>query len=177
MKPLIAILLIAFFMTAAHSESLLFPSIAGKNLNENPWKAPDGFPNERTLVLIGFDEPQQELIDTWISGMKLKNPETNIAWIEMPVIENPGIFMRWFINTGMRGGIPDKSTRSRVWTAYTDRKAFLKACGITSIDTITVLVVQKDGKILASESGGFTEPGARKLAKAIDSKPTGSSKF
>lgn len=177
MKSILATLLVTALMTTARSENPTFPPVSGRDLNENPWTAPDGFPADRTLVLIGFDEPQQELIDTWIIGMKLKNPETRLAWIEMPVIENPGIFMRWFINTGMRGGIPDKATRSRVWTAYTDRKAFLKSCGIPSTDTITVLVVEKDGQIVASESGGFTEPGARRLAKAMGSNNPGTSSF
>ena len=147
--------------------SATFPALSGKDLNGSAWSAPAGFPGEKTLVLIGFDEPQQALIDSWIKGMNLESAKSPIPWLEMPLIENPGMFMRWFIDTGMRGGIRDKTTRSRVWTAYTDKKAFLESCGINTTDTITVLVVKNNGTILASETGSFTESGSKRVLEAL----------
>lgn len=168
MKKLLTVLVTMSITLSSQGFSATFPSLSGKNLNGSPWSAPAGFPGKRTLVLIGFDEPQQALIDSWIQGMKLPSSESSIAWVEMPLIENPGMFMRWFIDTGMRGGIPDKATRSRVWTAYTDKKAFLESCGITSTDTITVLVVENDGTILASETGSFSLAGSKRLLQALE---------
>lgn len=52
----------------------------------------------------------------------------------------------------MQRGIPGQDARSHVWTAYTDRKAFLESCGIDSVNEIHVLVVTRDGAILAMES-------------------------
>jgi len=170
MKSLFAIFATMSIAISSHAFPATFPSLSGKDLNGSAWSAPAGLPGERTLVLIGFDEPQQVLIDSWIQGMKLDSPECPIAWVEMPLIENPGMFMRWFIDTGMRGGIRDKGTRARVWTAYTDKKAFLKSCGITTTDTMTALVVQKDGTILASETGAFAEVGAKRLLQALEAK-------
>jgi hypothetical protein len=85
----------------------------------------------------------------------------------MPLIDNPGMFMRWFIDTGMRGGIKGRFQRSHVWTAYTDKKAFLQSCGITSESEIRVLVVDRSGEIIHSESGAYTKEGAAKLLKAL----------
>lgn len=174
MKNFLAVLATMFIAFSNHALPATFPSLSGKDLNGSAWSAPAGFPGERTLVLIGFDEPQQALIDSWIKGMKLassmKSSPSPMAWVEMPLIENPGMFMRWFIDTGMRGGIRDKGTRARVWTAYTDKKAFLKSCGITTTDTMTALVVQKDGTILASETGAFAEVGAKRLLQALEAK-------
>ena len=41
-----------------------FPSVSGKDLNSTSWTAPSGFPDERTLVVIGFEEEQQGGIDS-----------------------------------------------------------------------------------------------------------------
>ncbi|MEI8294278.1 MAG: hypothetical protein WCG66_09865 [bacterium] len=167
MKKLLTLLATMSITLSSHSFSATFPSLCGKDLNGSPWKAPVGFPGEKTLLLIGFDEPQQVFIDSWIKGMKLESIGSALPWVEMPLIENPGVFMRWFIDTGMRGGIRDKATRARVWTAYTDKKAFLESCGITTTGTISVLVVERDGTILASETGSFTEAGAKRILKAL----------
>jgi hypothetical protein len=145
----------------------MMPYISGKDLNGTPCSVPKGLSAERTLVLLGFDEPQQEAIDTWTQGLGLDQPTNTIPWVEMPLIENPGMFMRWFIDTGMRGGIKGRFQRSHVWTAYTDKKAFLQSCGITSENEIQVLVVDRTGTILHSESGAYTKECAAKLLTAL----------
>jgi len=143
------------------------PLTTGKDLNGTPWSVPKGLPAERTLVLIGFDEPQQAAIDTWTQGLGLVQPTNTIPWVEMPLIDNPGMFMRWFIDTGMRGGIKGRFQRSHVWTAYTDKKAFLQSCGITSESEIRVMVVDRTGRILHSDSGEYTKEGAAKLLRFL----------
>lgn len=143
------------------------PYTSGKDLNGKPWTFPEGLPGERTLVLIGFDELQQQTIDSWSQGLGLDRATNGIDWVEMPLIDNPGMFMRWFIDTGMRGGIKDKDLRSHVWTAYTDKKAFMTSCGMTSDKEIYVLVVDRSGKILATASGEYSKEAAAKLIRAL----------
>lgn len=145
------------------------PTVTGKDLNGKPWKAPADFPADRTLVILGYEQEQQAAIDTWTAGMALTRPENTLPWVEMPVIDEPGMVMRWIIDTGMQRGIPGKDARSHVWTAYTDRKAFLKSCGIDSVNDIHVLVVNRDGAILTMESGRYTEDGAARLLKVLRS--------
>jgi len=144
-----------------------FPSASGKDLNNKPWIAPSGFPSERTLVVVGFEEKQQVGIDSWFEGMEVRKPSSAISWIEMPLINNPGLVMRWIINTGMRGGIPSKEVRSHVWTAYTNKKAFMQACGMTSTKDVYALVVDRSRKIIAMESGNYSKKGAKVLLKAL----------
>ena len=162
LSSLIASLLmnIAFAETPTH-----FPRVSGKDLNNKPWTAPVDFPGERTLVVIAFEEVQQADVDTWTEGLGLSAPANNIPWIEMPLINNPGMLMRWFINTGMKGGIPNKEVRSHVWTAYTDKKAFMQACGMPSEKVIYALVVDRKGMILAMESGNYSKLAAVRLER------------
>jgi len=143
------------------------PAVTGKDLNGKPWKAPADFPADRTLVILGYEQEQQAAIDTWTTGMGLTQPGNTLPWVEMPVIDEPGMVMRWIIDTGMQRGIPGKDARSHVWTAYTDRQAFLKSCGLDSVNEIHVLVVARDGVILALESGRHTDDAAARILKVL----------
>ena len=143
------------------------PAVTGKDLNGRPWKAPADFPAERTLVILGYEQEQQAAIDTWTAGMRLADPESRLPWIEMPVIDEPGFVMRWIIDAGMQRGIPGKDARSHVWTVYTDRQAFLKSCGIDSVREIHLLVVKRNGEILALESGAYDEAAAARLLAVL----------
>jgi hypothetical protein len=140
-----------------------FPVVAGTDLNGKAWKAPADFPAERTLVVVAFEREQQSNVDAWFAGLGARDAVPPIPWIEMPVIENPGVFGRWFIDSGMRKSIPDLNIRSRVWTAYTDKKVFMAACGMASSERVYALIVDRAGKILALESGDYSKEGADRL--------------
>ena len=70
------------------------PAVTGKDLNGKPWKAPADFPGDRTLVILGYEQEQQAAIDTWTAGLGLTQPANTLPWIEMPVIDEPGMVMR-----------------------------------------------------------------------------------
>jgi hypothetical protein len=146
------------------------PVIAGKDLNGAPWVVPAGLPGDRTLVIVGFEESQQEAIDTWTQGLGLNTPSNAISWIEMPLIENPNMLMRWVINTGMRSGIKDESLRSHVWTAYTDKKAFMRSCGMGSDEMIFAMVVDRSGQVISIERGMYSKGGEARLLEALQRK-------
>lgn len=161
-------LITSILMSAAFGETpSFFPRVSGKDLNRKTWSAPADFPDDRTLVLIAFAREQQADIDTWTAGLGLTEASNRLPWIEMPLINDPGLFVRWFINTGMRGGIPSKEARAHVWTAYTDKKAFMQACGMSSEKAIYALVVDRTGRILALESGNYTKPAAERLSRVL----------
>lgn len=171
MKTIPALLLVLLTVTpllAKEHAATMMPPVSGKDLNGKPWTAPGGLPGDRTIVLLGFDEPQQAPIDEWIHQLGLDAPDNTVPWIEMPLIDNPGMFMRWFIDTEMRGGIPNKETRSHVWTAYTDRKAFMKSCGIASDKKICILVIDHTGRILAMETGNWSRSGSLRVRNAAN---------
>jgi hypothetical protein len=116
---------------------------------------------------VGFEESQQEAIDTWTQGLGLTASSNIIPWVEMPLIESPSLLMRWIINTGMRSGIRAQSIRSRVWTAYTDKKAFMRSCGMVSDEMIYAMVVDRDGKVISFERGMYSKGGEARLLQAI----------
>jgi hypothetical protein len=76
---------------------------------------------------------------------------------------------------GTEERILSKEVRSHVWTAYTDKKGFMQACGLPSTNDVYALDLDRVGKIVAMESGGYSQAGAKRLLRTfslITSLPT-----
>ncbi len=87
---------------------------------------------------------------------------------ELPVLPSTHSPVRWFIDGGMTRGIPDPAARARTVTAYTDVQNVVENLGLASTDTIAILVVERSGRILAREPGGFEQDKAERLATALE---------
>ncbi len=142
-----------------------FPVVNSSDLNGRALSLPKDLPGERTILIVAFQREQQADVDTWTTGLHLADGKT--PWLELPVIDNPGVIGRWFIDTGMRRGIPSTSTRAHVVTVYTSKTEFKKAIGISSEATVYALVVDRQGTILTSIAGRFSEAGAETILAAI----------
>ncbi|MDR3747630.1 MAG: hypothetical protein P4M04_05705 [Acidobacteriota bacterium] len=55
---------------------------------------------------------------------------------------------RWFIDSGMRRGIPDPNARARTITLYIDKKPFEQALQLPTEKTVYALLVDRSGKVL-----------------------------
>ena len=135
---------------AAH----FFPSVSGKNLNGKSFSFPQNFTAQRTLILFAYQREQADDLASWVEGLALT--QKSIPWFEMPIISTPYKIGSFFIDRGMRSGIPDEKIRDRVVTIYTDQEAFSKALGIQFEKTAAyALVVDGHGKIVGFEKGAY----------------------
>ena len=91
---------------------------------------------------------------------------------ELPVLSSVYGPARWFIDGGMTRGIPDAAARARTITVYTDVGKVVDNLGLGGTDTIAVLTVERSGRILARETGGFEERKAERLAAALAPEPS-----
>jgi hypothetical protein len=144
-----------------------FPDMRVKNLLDETKTFPREFPAGRTLLLIGFQPEQQEILDDWAEKLKLNEPGA-AAWLELPVIDDPGTFTRWFVDVGMRSGIPNLETRARVFTIYAPRDNFVRSLGLPNITEVHLAVSDRDGRILSHVSGEWTTRKESKLRKALE---------
>lgn len=142
-----------------------FPRITSKDLAGRSITLPSELPGERTLLLIAFAREQQHDIDGWVAGLHLDNGK--LPWLEVPVIDNPGVIGRWFIDNGMRRGIENHDTWKHVVTLYTGKAEVKAALGIATESTIYAMVVDRQGKIILSVPGSFTAHGAALLQAAL----------
>jgi hypothetical protein len=152
------------FATLANAQVL--PPIKAANLNKQAVSWPAGLPAARTILLVAFDRKQQTQIDGWVAGMKLKAPGSP-AWFEVPLIKDPGGFIRGFIDGGMRRGIPSTADRARVVTLYGDKKKLMASMGLTSDAVVHVLIVERSGRIVERVSGAYSAAGATRILSAL----------
>lgn len=155
-------------MTAAH-----FPDVQSSNLEGHPVFLPRDFEGSVNLVLIAFQREQQREVDTWLKEMKrFEGVDPALRYYELPTIAKLNRMTRWFINSGMRRGIPDKSARARTITLYLDKDLFKASLQISSENTIYALLVDRSGNVLWRAEGVFDEAKAESL-RAFLLRPSG----
>ncbi len=139
-----------------YSSPPVFPPVKASNLNGETVSLPEGLAGRLNLVLIAFERQQQADIDTWLRVMpELVTGHPDVQYYELPVIQRPPGLVRFFIDTGMRGGIPDKAQRARTITLYLNKADFKKSLDI-SAETIYAVLIDKSGTILWREDGPYT---------------------
>jgi hypothetical protein len=150
----------------AEDGAMLFPEVTGENLHGDAVAFPDDLKGNPALVLVAFKREQQAEVDTWLA--QLEAFEAAIPGVR--VIETPTIsgarwgWMAWFIDGGMRSGIPDDAARSRTITLYTDVARFREALGMETDEQIYAVLLDADARVLLVEPSVFTEGAAARFA-------------
>ncbi|MBE0409864.1 MAG: hypothetical protein IBX69_09045 [Anaerolineales bacterium] len=133
-----------------------FPNVQGSNLMREKIHLPQDFEGKINIVLIAFQQWHQKLVDSWIPAVeRLETDFSGLVYYELPTIQSMNFLAKAFINEGMRAGIPNLKPRRRTITLYLDKEPFRQALEIASEDSITVLLVDKDGEVLWSCDGSY----------------------
>ena len=147
----------------------MFPRVRGANLERRPFTLPNGFEGESNLVLIAFKREQQFEIDTWIPAAKrLAHERPDFRYYELPTISRAVPLARWWLDSAMRAGIPDRAAREATITLYLNKRAFREALRLPSEDIIYTLLVDRAGHVLWHAEGVFTQEKERVLQRALD---------
>jgi hypothetical protein len=146
-----------------------FPALDSETLEKQAVRLPQDFQGERNLLLIAFKREQQKDIDTWLMQMKrFEDIDKGFRYYEIPAIERMNRFMRWFISTGMRTGIPDVKARERTITLYIDKEPFKKSLQITDEKKIYAVVVDRSGTVLWRATGPYDEANGKSLQEFLE---------
>jgi hypothetical protein len=159
--------------TLAPSQPQTLSPLAGRALDGKEYELPGDLAKQNNFVVVAFRREQQRLVDQWLPWLvDLEQRHSDVAIYELPVLSSFYGPARWFIDGGMTRGIPDPTARARTITAYTNVDKVLDNLGLAGTDTIAVLVVERSGRILARETGGFEEQKAQRLAGSLAPTPT-----
>lgn len=151
------------------SDSVRFPTVSGFNLNRQELEFPRDFRGDLNLLFVPFLQFQQAIVNTWLPcADELESSWTELAYYELPAINELPALSRTFINEGMRAGIPNAKARARTVTLYIDLAKFMRALGIPSKNEVHVLLVDRQGGILWRTTGSFDEAKGSALAGAIE---------
>ncbi|RYX92113.1 MAG: hypothetical protein EOO28_23270 [Comamonadaceae bacterium] len=156
---------------AAPTESSVMgrmPALSARTLSKIPVPIPAGLPAERTLALITFQGAQRAEIESWMEGMKLRDGHSTIAWMRMPVLEDPGDAAgRAAVESRLLDRYPSAGDRAQLVPVFTDRAAFIRQAGLGSPDQVHVVVVNRQGEVLARAGGEFSEDKAQALIETL----------
>jgi hypothetical protein len=145
-----------------------FPNVKASNLEKRDFNLPADFEGDRNLLLVAFEREQQKDVDTWLREMKrFEELDHGFHYYELPTIQRPNAFMRWFIDSGMRHGIPDRNARERTITLYLEKKPFLDSLLITDQKKIYAFLVDREGNVLWRSEGVFDASKAASLRNAL----------
>jgi hypothetical protein len=155
-----------------HARMAHFPPVKASNLDKRELSLPADFEGDRNLVLIVFQRQQQKDVDTWLDEMKrFEDFYPAFRYYELPTIERPNAFMRWFIDSGMRRGIPDHKARERTITLYLGKKAFCDALLITDEKKIHAFRIDRSGAVMWKAEGVFDAAKGGKPKDALTRNP------
>ncbi|MEO0794269.1 MAG: hypothetical protein AAFX93_03850 [Verrucomicrobiota bacterium] len=142
---------------ATGASSNAFPGVEGINLLGQIIQIPNQLMGQPVVVIIAFKREQQEVINPWLPPLEeLERNTPRFRFYELPVIYEVSMMERFWINNGMRSGIPGETSRSRTITVYTDREKFMQLTGISSADNIHLFVLNANKEIVYRETGAFT---------------------
>jgi hypothetical protein len=143
------------------------PTLTVKRLDQQHVVLPQGLPAERTLALVAFQSSQRQEVRSWIRGLQLDR-DSSIAWVKMPVLNDPGSERaRGDMESVLLAGHAADIDRSRLLPVFTDRDAFIRAAGLPGTEHAWVLVLDRDGNVLARAEGKFDEAKARALRETL----------
>lgn len=153
---------------AEETTGVRFPKVEASNLDKRQLHLPGDFEGDRNLLLVAFERHQQKDVDTWLREMKgFEELDPNFRYYELPTIERPNVLTRWFIDSGMRRGIPDRRARERTITLYLDKKLFCEALQIPDQKKIYEFLVNRNGEVLWRSDGLFDQTKSVSLRRAI----------
>lgn len=146
-----------------------FPEVSGSSLSRRKYYLPEDFEGKYNLVLIPFQQHQQQAVDTWVDfARQLEIDFPGVHTYELPTIQKMNTLVQTFINEGMRAGIPDQGVRDRVITLYLDKLQFRHSLGIPDENDIFVYLVDKSGNILWRNNGKLTTDKKASLLHTLD---------
>ena len=144
-----------------------FPKLTASTLAGTPLRLPQDFVGDRNLLFIAFQREQQQNVDTWLREMKRFAGFPGFKYYELPTIDRLNPLARWFIDRGMRRGIPDREARSRTVTLYLDKPSFRKALNLPDESRIYAVLIDRTGRVIWRAEGDFDEAKASSLQKAL----------
>jgi hypothetical protein len=143
------------------------PSFSAKRLDQQPLQLPAQLPAERSLALVAYTKHQREEVQSWIQGMHLEL-DSALPWFRLSVLNDPGSEnARSAAEKRLLDRYPNASDRARLVPIFTNREAFARAAGTSSTDHAAVLVVDRNGRVLARAEGAFDESKAQALRETL----------
>src|SRR3954452_12887417 len=150
------------------SGAIRFPLLAARDLEGCSLELPDAFLGASNLVVVAFRREQQAMVDSWVAWWKsIRKEHPSLRCFEIPVIATRWSPARAVIDRGMAQAVRAQEARRRTLTVYTDVRRVTDALAIDATDTVTVLLVDADGRVRWRTTGPASERSGSELRAAL----------
>lgn len=123
------------------------------DLDGKTYLAPTELPAQKSVLILGFAHAQQEKVAAWYGALREALGQSHASSIfEVPVFNTSSLTFRSMVRNAMRMGSSSEE-RARTLTLFVDRDGFTKALSIDDLSAPTVLVVNREGRVLKSAHG------------------------
>jgi hypothetical protein len=159
---------------AAWTSGDRFPSLAARDLERTGRTLPGAFTGAWNLVVVAFRRQQQSQVDTWVSWHGSVAPDRpGFECWEIPVIGTMWSPARSFIDGGMAQAVRETHARQHTLTVYTNVAKATYALDITDTGTVTVLLVDGDGRIRWRTTGESDDASTAEVLTLVDAPAAG----
>ena len=147
---------------------MTFPTVNGSNLQRAKLTLPQDFEGKYNLLFIAFQQWQQDEVNTWIPlAESCEAQYPGLVYYELPTIRSLNALSKFFINEGMRAGIPNSKSRSRTITLYLEKDDFRTALGLEDENHIFALLIDHQGNELWRARGLLSQSSEASLLEAL----------
>lgn len=141
--------------------------VTAKRLDQRELRLPQELPAGRTLALVVFESGQRAEAQSWIEGLRLRH-DAGIAWLKLPVYEDPGSpHERHRIQDAVARRHAGEHDGARLVTVFANKLAFARAAGLPDAAHASVLVLDRQGNVLARAHGHFDSDKAEALRETV----------
>lgn len=147
---------------------MTFPTVNGSNLQRAKLTLPQDFEGDYNLLFIAFQQWQQDEVNTWISlaeSCEARFP--GLVYYELPTIRVLSGISKFFINEGMRAGIPNPKSRERTITLYLEKDDFRTALDMQDEEHIFALLIDHQGNELWRARGPYNQSSEAGLLEVL----------
>ena len=147
---------------------MTFPTVNGSNLQRAKLTLPQDFEGDYNLLFIAFKQWHQDEVNTWIPLAESCEAQfPGLVYYELPTIRSLNTFSRFFINEGMRAGIPNPKSRERTITLYLEKDDFRTALGLEDEEHIFALLIDHQGNELWRARGPHNQVSEASLLEML----------
>jgi hypothetical protein len=133
-----------------------FPEVKADSLAKTPVSLPGSAHGKVTLIVVAFLQQSQPQLDSWLGPFAERfGGKEGFTFYEVPMISSGYKFMRFIIDSGMRGGIP-KEKHKNVVTMYGDVEKYMKELDLDARYGYAFLL-DREG-IIRWQGKGFSTP-------------------
>ena len=135
---------------------MTFPTVTGSNLLREKQCLPQDFKGRFNLVFIAFQQWQQMEVDSWMpTASELEAQFTGLLYYELPTLDKRDFLYRFFLNEGMRAGIPNAKARQRTITLYLNKTAFRRTQKMPEEQHIYIFLLDQQGNEFFRARGSY----------------------